>query len=695
MDQSHRWTFHRLGGLDQVALDTGDDLSHLRELDQKLWVALSCPTRGLEIDTRTLSLLDTDNDGRVRAPEILAALEWCRPRLRSLGELIPGADGLDLSSIDEQKPEGRAVLAAARRVLGKLGKSGTSLTAAEVADLSQIYAGTKLNGDGVVTDGSTDDPELQQALRDAVATVGGAPDRSGPLGIDRPRLEQFFAELSAYAAWARKGQDPQHLPFAEGTQARHAAVSDLEAKAADYFQRCRLAAFDPRSAQLLNASDAELAALSGKDLSEAKELSALPLARAEANRPLPLLEGVNPAFAARAAALARLTGRSELREAEWLELREKLSRWAAHQKEKQGALAEKLGLPRVEALLASDVKERLSKLIAEDEALAAESNAMADVARLVHYKRDLHTLLRNFVNFADFYDPARSAVFQAGTLYLDSRSCELCIRVDDPAAHAVLGSLSHMYVAYCDCRRPSGEAMKIAACFTQGDADFLMVGRNGVFYDRRGRDWDATIVKLIDNPVSMRQAFFSPYKKFMRLVEEQALRFAAAREKESDARIAAAAEGKVAPPPTQTDVGKMVGIIAALGVGVGAVGTVFGALVSGFFALQPWWAKLVALAGIVFAISGPSMLLAFLKLRTRTLGPLLDANGWAVNGRVKVNLPLGVSLTEAKALPQGSRWTMDDPFEDKKAKRRRQIVVALLVAIVTAAVGWWLYAGKR
>jgi hypothetical protein len=695
MDQSHRWTFHRLGGLDQVALDTGDDLSHLRELDQKLWVALSCPTRGLEIDTRTLSLLDTDNDGRVRAPEILAALEWCRPRLRSLGELIPAADGLDLSSIDDQKPEGRAVLAAARRVLGKLGKSGTTLTAAEVADLSQIYAGTKLNGDGVVTEGSTDDPELQQALRDAVATVGGVPDRSGPLGIDRPRLEQLFAELSAYAAWARKGQDPQLLPFAEGTQARHAAASDLETKAADYFQRCRLAAFDARSVQLVNASDAELGALASKDLSEAKELSALPLARAEANRPLPLLEGVNPAFAARAAALARLTGKSELRESEWLELREKLSRYAAHQKEKQGALVEKLGLARVEALLASEVKERLSKLIAEDEALAAESNAMADVARLVHYKRDLHTLLRNFVNFADFYDPSRSAVFQAGTLYLDSRSCELCIRVDDPAAHAVLGSLSHMYVAYCECRRPSGEAMKVAACFTQGDADFLMVGRNGVFYDRRGRDWDATIVKLIDNPVSMRQAFFSPYKKFMRLVEEQALRFAAAREKESDARIAATAEGKVAPPPTQTDVGKMVGIIAALGVGVGAVGTVFGALVSGFFALQPWWAKLVALAGIVLAISGPSMMLAFLKLRTRTLGPLLDANGWAVNGRVKVNLPLGVSLTEAKALPQGSRWTMDDPFEDKKAKRRRQIIVALLVAIVAAAFGWWLHADKR
>src|ERR1700679_2446639 len=138
MNQNHRWTFHRLGGLDQVALDTGDDLALLGGLDQKNWIALSCPVRGLEIDTRTLQLLDLDKDGRVRAPEILAALEWCKPRLRSLGELIPSRDQLDLASIDDSKPEGKALLNAAKRVLSKLGKeTATSLAAADVADTSQ------------------------------------------------------------------------------------------------------------------------------------------------------------------------------------------------------------------------------------------------------------------------------------------------------------------------------------------------------------------------------------------------------------------------------------------------------------------------------------------------------------------------------------------------------------------------------
>ena len=70
---THRWRFFRVGGFDQVRLDTGADLTHLAELDQKLWVALSCPVQGVEIDAQTLALIDSDSDGHVRSPELIAA----------------------------------------------------------------------------------------------------------------------------------------------------------------------------------------------------------------------------------------------------------------------------------------------------------------------------------------------------------------------------------------------------------------------------------------------------------------------------------------------------------------------------------------------------------------------------------------------------------------------------------------------
>jgi hypothetical protein len=462
----------------------------------------------------------------------------------------------------------------------------------------------------------------------------------------------------------------------------------------------------------MNRSDADLLALAARDLSAAPELDTFPLARVEVGRALPLEGGVNPAWAGRLARLRRdavapLLGaeKASLGAGEWAEI---LARFEAHQgwlRRRRGVEVEKLGRERVAALLAGG-REPVAALLARDEACAAEVRAEADVERLVRYRRDLHRLLRNFVSFADFYDSGEPAIFQVGTLYVDGRSCELCVRVDDPAAHAALAAMSRMYLAYCECRRPGGESMKVVACVTQGDGDYLAPGRNGVFFDRRGRDWDATVVRIVDNPISLRQAFWAPYRKFGRFVEEQVARFAAAKEKAADERIAgaaaattAAATGTAAPPPTPVDVGKMVGIVAALGVGVGALGTLLGGFVAGFLSLDPWWAKLAAVAGAMLVISGPYVLVAWLKLRQRTLGPVLDATGWAVNGRVKVNVPLGTALTERAALPPGSRRSLEDPYEDRGARRRRRIIwlagLLLLAALALARQrGAWPF-GRR
>ncbi len=699
----HRWRFHRVGGLDQVALETADDLRNLEHLDQKLWVALSCPVKGLELDERTLALLDLDQDGRVRAPEIVAALRWCGARLKDLGELLPGRATLPLDAVDDATPEGRALLGAARRILASLRKpEAREVGPDDVKDLTEVFSGTAFNGDGVVPPEAAEDAETRQVIVDAMACAGSTRDRSGRAGLDQARLDAFWKELVAFAEWQRAGEATGVMALGPGTPAAWQAVQAARAKVDDFFARCRLAAVDPRGAALLNRSDDELKALAARELSPtAPELAAFPLARVEAGRALPLEGAVNPAWAAALGALRQAAveaawgpGKTTLAADEWAALQATLAPYQAWLATRKGASVEPLGAARVQALLGGSAKAAVEALLARDKALEAEADAVVDVARMVHYHRDLHALLRNFVSFADFYDVRRPAVFQAGTLYLDARSCDLCVKVDDPAAHAPLAATSRMYIAYCDCRRPSGERMKIAACFTQGDSDYLTVARNGIFYDRKGRDWDATIVKIVENPISIRQAFFSPYKKFLRMIEEQVTKFAAAKDREADARLAKAATSTTeaatgAPPPRAepVDVGKMVGIIAALGVGAGALGALFGGFVSGFLGLQPWWAKLAAVAGMVMVISGPAMLIAWLKLRQRTLGPVLDANGWAVNGRVRINLPLGTALTRLAVLPPGASRSLEDPFLDRAARQRRRILWAVLLAVV-AALAW-------
>src|SRR3569833_2186453 len=459
-----------------------------------------------------------------------------------------------------------------------------------------------------------------------------------------------------------------------------------------------------RAAVALTRAVMEYAALADKTESAiGQEFADFPLARIEADRPLPLTQGYNPAWADKIAQLRTQVveplfgqGKTNLSDAEWGTIKATFAAHEAWRGKKAGATAEKLGLARVRELLSGDAKTRIAGLIAEDKALEPEMNAIVAVERLVRYHRDLYTLLNNFVNFRDFYSRVKKSVFQAGTLYLDSRACELCVRVADPAKHGVLASFSSAYLVYLDCtRRGSTEKMSSAAAITDGDADHLMVGRNAVFYDRQGQDWDATIVKIIENPISIRQAIWAPYKRVGRMIGEQIEKMAAAKDKAVSSRAAAgvestAAQAEAGKPaaPAPIDVAKFAGIIAALGLAIGALGTALAAIVTGFFSLS-WWQIPLAILGVMLVISGPSVVIAWLKLRRRNLAPILDANGWAVNARVKINSPFGRTLTQLAVLPPGARRSLDDPYATEGGSK--WIWIALLI-VALATGGYYYYA---
>lgn len=685
----HVWKFFAAGGFDQVHLQTGADIAALGSLDQKLWMALACPTRGLEFDARTLELIDTDKDGRIRAPEIIAAAQWLCANLKNPDLLIKPAPALPLDAINDATPEGKQMVTSARQILANLGKSGNAISVEDTTDTAKIFAQTKFNGDGIIPADAAENAADQAVIADIIACLGGVTDRSGKPGVNQAKVDQFFAEAQAFSDWHKKAEaDPAILPAGAGTAAAHAAVKAVKAKVDDYFARCRLAAFDARALTALNREEKEYLAMAAKDLTlNAAEIAALPLARVEANRPLPLLEGVNPAWAAALAALHRdavkplLGDRTSLTEADWAALTAQLGPYEAWAAGKAGAAVEKLGLPRVREILAGKSKAAIAALLAKDLALEPEANAIAAVDKLVRLHRDFAKLLVNYVNFSDFYGRKDKAIFQAGTLYLDQRSCDLCLTVEDAGKHATMAGLAGTYLAYCDCvRKSTGEKLQIVAAFTDGDSDNLMVGRNGIFYDRKGRDYDATITKIVDNPISIRQAFWAPYKKFVRMIEEQVAKRAAAAEAASTAKLettaAAVATADKAKPaePKKLDVG----VVAALGVAFGAIGTALSALATGLMKLDYWQVPLVFVA-LALLISGPSMLIAWLKLRKRNLGPILDANGWAVNAKARINVPFGRSLTQVAKLPPGAQRDLVDPFADKKSPWPSVIVLVIIL----------------
>lgn len=691
--KAHRWRFFRAGGFDQVRLERGSDLANLERLDQKLWTALSCPTKGLEFDVKTLELVDTDKDGRIRVPEILAAVRWAVSLVKNPDVLVRGSDALELGSINETVAEGKQMLEVARRILAHLGKKDAgSISLADVADTVRFFAETQFNGDGVVPPEATDDAALRRLIQEVVACCGPEADRSGKPGVSQAKVEQFYAAAQAYSDWWKQAERDAGsiLPLGPATASASVVCQSVRAKVDDYFARCRLAAFDARALAAVNREEKEYLALAAKDLAiSSAEIAAFPIARVEAGRPLPLKEGVNPAWGSAVARLHAevvrplLGDKASLTEAEWAAVSSRFAAYDAWAAAKAGGAVEELGLERVREILAGNGKESMTALIARDKALEPEFNAIASLEKLIRFHRDLIVLLNNYVSFRDFYHPEKWAVFQVGTLYLDQRGCELCVRVDDAGKHAALAGMAKAYLAYCDCVRPaSGEKMAIAAAFTGGDADRLMVGRNGIFYDRKGRDWDATITKIVENPISVRQAFWAPYKKFVRMIEEQVAKRAAAAEAatttklEATASTVAAADKAKAAPPKKFDVGT----VAALGVGVGAIGTLLGGFVTGFLKLT-WWQMPLAVLGVVFLISLPSVIIAWLKLRQRNLGPILDANGWAVNARAKLNIPFGASLTQVAVLPAGSERSIEDPFAEKPSPWPRIVIGIGLLAL--------------
>lgn len=695
----HTWKFFRAGGFDQVQLDNGADLLALKDLNQKLWVALSCPVHGIEFDDRTLELIDTDADGQVRANEVLAAIDWAGALLKDADLLTKGTDRLLLSDIDDAGAEGRQVLASARLILNTLVKADAGyISLAEMADINKLVAGLQFNGDGVVCAQQVSDSVLRATLEDIVKTAGSVADVSGDVGINQEICDKFFVDIQAYAGWYELGEeDAGILPLGAGSDAAAQALQAVRDKIDDYFIRCQMAIYDERAALPLSRSVEDFQQLAAQCLSaQNDEVAAFPLAIIAAGKPLPLRAGINPAWQDKIDALCQLVlqpllgERQSLVFEEWQVLCARFDAFAAWQKANPAPQLGELGILRVREILSAGQQAPISALIAQDKALAPEIAAIHSVERLIRYQRDLFKLVNNFVSFREFYSGKGKAVFQLGTLYLDGRSCELCVKVDNVNAHATFANSSGVYLIYCELVRKGGaEKMNIAAAFMAGDADFLSVGRHGIFYDRSGQDWNATIVRINDHPISIRQAFWSPYKKLSKTIAEQLQKFAANKAgKAQEGMVKAVAGAAESAPKPAFDVAKFAGIFAAIGLAIGAIGGILVSVVSGILNLEFWQIPL-AVVGLMLAVSLPSMALAWFKLKRRNLGPILDACGWAINARALINIPFGTSLTGLPRLPDGAQHALFDPYAEKKHAWPYLLVVLLLAMLLA----WAWYTG--
>ena len=546
----YKWTYASIGGATRVKIQSGEDIRHLGELDEKLWTVLSCPTVGLEIDETSLKLIDTDNDGKLHVQEVIKTADWLCATLTNPDVLLAGEAQLKVS---------------------------------EIADESIRTVAEKIATDGVIT---------LDAVRAAIGAV------------------------------TVETQAVPDAPYSGEVTAAYKACKDAYSQ---YFATARM---------------------------QALGLAALP---ADAAVPGMTEEAFN-------------------------EMGKAIADYEASKAAIEGANA---------------------KLLADAQA------QYRPLEKLLLLTRDFYALLRNFVSFQDFYAKRSKAllgraakgetpwaIFQAGTLVIDQRACNLCLRVNDAAKHNAQAPASGMFLVYCNCTyKPTGQTMQIVAAVTVGDIKNLKVGKNALFYDRQGRDWDAEVTKIIDNPISIGQAFWSPYRKLGDWITNLINKSAAEKETKSFENMTAniqkdlnkPAEEKTPEKVQAFDIAKFAGIFAAIGMAVGYIGSFFTSLATGIKGLG-WWQSILALIALLLVVSGPSMVLAWLKLRKRNLAPLLNANGWAINADAIVNAMFGASLTEQAQFPM---MKLVDPYAPvKKISKggKWAIAISVIVAVIAIAV---------
>lgn len=682
---SYQWEFCSLGGVTRVNLSSGEDIAYLEELDKKLWTVLSCPVKGLEFDEKTLSMLDTDNDGKIRVDEIVAAAKWLTTVLKDLNLLLQSGASLRFDDFNTDNADGLTLHNSARNILENLGLSKDFVSIEDTQDRVAIFSKTRFNGDGIITPHSSDDEAVQRDITSCVETMGGVQDRSGEEGVDADKINAFYVALQEYFDWQTKGENNRSevFPYGDNTAEAYKAMTDLKEKVNDFFMRSNFIAFDEKCSDALDINVEKVAAISSDNLVEhSDEISTYPLAHPVKTAMLQVQEGINPVWKETFGKFKKLVldvafaGKDAISQEDWNAIVDSFDAYAAWLGEKKGDSVESLGYDRIKELLASSNKEAMLDLVEKDLALKEEAEGIEKVDKLLHLRRDFYNLLKNYVIFTDFYDSTTgcSTTFQSGRLFIDQRSCDLCVRVDDESKHATIATASNMFLVYCKCiSKVKNATMDIAAAITKGNVDTLYVGQNAIFYDRSGQDWDAVVTKIVDNPISLLYAFATPYRKLGKFISNQIDKLAAEKESKVNDDLSAKAdmnqlntapaggEGAAAPKKKAFDIATFAGIFAALGLAFSALVAALSGLLNGFMKLE-WWQMIVVIAAILLIISGPSMFIAWRKLRRRNLGPLLNANGWAINSRVLVNSRFGSTLTSVAKYP---KIKTNDPYKQK------------------------------
>lgn len=631
----HRHAFFHTARTTQVALTCGADIEHLADLDRTYWAILSRPTY-IEGRAETLaSDLDTNEDGRIRMPEVLAAIEWLKPRIASFDRLFLPCEGLVKEDFRDDTPEGKALSA----LLAKVAPDNKPVTTKAIWDYHSKFFFIDVDIDGDVSIRVDALDSHLERYAELVWKVVGPANRT----LAEEHLPLFYDLLNQWKQW--QANKPKGRFTLEEVQSRW----PLRKKIDDYFKLCDERSYD-------------VATPLGHDPS--KPLKDAPISLAGDATQLSLTEGVNPEWANQTAELAKILGTTTLTRDLWESLKREWDPYDIWWKEVPKELYNFLPFTEADFALVEDPTQRLAleAVLQKAKAEAPLLDVIDELKRFAALRGGLLRFLRNFVNVSDLYPPVADPLFLCGKLFMDGRIASLCFPVANGGekAHAALAAPARCCLVYCTLERKEQTNRTILAVFTAGTVGALTVGKRGLFVDLNGQDWEATVSHVAITTISLWEAFFAPWRKIGEVCSETVQKLIGGRGDTATAVVTAAAVTKTqaaagtpattpaapavkATPPASN--ASQMASVATLGISLSFLASAAAAIASAV-THAPLWKTGSVVLGIILVVSIPSVILAWIRLRNRDLAPILNASGWAVNRAIGLTPRLGRFFTQ-------------------------------------------------
>lgn len=656
--------FKRYGKSYQLVLQNANDLKKLLTIDESHWAATSAPVSAFREDAAFLQYLDADKNGRIMSTEVQNAIRWLLDLLADSSTIGSPTDEIELANIRPDAPGGQALLTTANYVNEQANQQGQSVRLADVRAAMACLRSKPLNGDGILVPDAAETDALRAYVTAAIAATGGSPDISGKQGVSSDQLHAFATAIRDFLEWKDRGlpDNAQTMPFGAETPALYTAFAKNAADIDRFFFLAGFERFAPDQAAKFLAADASAA-----DPDAA--LAAAPIARILPDGRLPLTgELVNPMSSDMLSSLrnglfTRVLGKTPdaISKDEWAIVRNALAPYAKYLAEKKGAIVESFAEADLRAWKDSDFEAQSEALQTQDRIVSDRVAAFADLERLLLFHRRLPRFVNNFVSLPEFYDPKQVALFERGRLLIDGRWFNFCMEVPDAAAHAKVAKAAGIFTIYAKITPPDGPAFTVISPATTGTRGNLEVGKRGVFFNLQGVEYDAIVVSIIENPISLTEAVLAPFKNIANMVmgkiESLSQQAQSSIEKSAELVTNDALSGKpVAKPAPAAPAQNFGSLFMGISVSVAALSSGFAFFAKNFAAMSVRARFGTAIAAILIVL-GPILLAGIVKLMRQNIGPLLEGAGWSINKPMGLTTSLRRQLTQKPFYPKDAEGT--------------------------------------